>query len=266
MRTLLVDADIMAFKAAAATEGVYYFGGKGEDPAIDENLDEALDVAARDIDAVTKKLKADRVIVCLTDDVDLASGEITNFRRGVYPKYKQLRLANRRPSTLRKVKDFYAERFECYQRPGLEADDAMGILATHSTLVPGEKVIVSEDKDMQTIPGLLFNPRKNWRKPRVITELDADRYFLEQTLTGDSTDGYPGCPGVGPKSPWVDLVRKAKDLQSAWAVTRTAFQYHGLTTADALTQARCARILRAQDWDFKGRKVRLWVPPVESRG
>ena len=34
----------------------------------------------------------------------------------------------------------------------LEADDVMGIMAT-STMLDGEKVIVSEDKDMKTILG-----------------------------------------------------------------------------------------------------------------
>jgi hypothetical protein len=31
-----------------------------------------------------------------------------------------------------------------------------------------------------------------------ITEAQADRFHMIQTLTGDVTDGYPGCPGIGP--------------------------------------------------------------------
>lgn len=265
-RTLLVDADIMAYKAASATEGVYHFNGPDEEPAVDENLDEALEVAERDIERVANLLKATKVIVCLTDDIDQATGEVNNFRVDSYPQYKQKRLAVRRPSTLEKVKEFYSKRYETYQRPRLEADDCMGILATHPTLIPGEKIIVSADKDMKTIPGLLFNPRSNKRKPTLISELDADRYFMEQTLTGDSTDGYPGCKGIGPKSPFVEAVREAKNLQAMWHVVVAAYLSQGLTPEHALAQARCARILRASDWDFSARRPRLWVPPAKSSG
>ena len=264
-RTVLIDADIFAYIASSATEGVFYFNGGDSPPAVDENLEEALAMAERDIEAVANKLKADRIIVCLTDDIDLTTNTVNNFRVDVYQPYKSKRLATRKPSTLLRVKEFYAERYECYQRPRLEADDCMGILATHTTLVPGEKIIVSGDKDMQTIPGLLFNPKKDKRKPRVITELDADRYFMEQALTGDTTDGYPGCRGIGPESPFVAAVRQAKSLRSMWNIVLAGYESKGFTPEDALAQARCARILRASDWDFQARKPRLWTPPTESR-
>lgn len=260
-RTLLVDADIMAYRASSATEGVFYFNGGDQPPAVDDNLDEALEVAARDIENLANKLKASRVIVCLTDDIDQATGEITNFRVGVYPNYKRNRLAVRRPSTLRQVKDFYADRYECYQRPSLEADDCMGILSTSKKLVPGEKIIVSEDKDMQTIPGLLFNPKRD-KTPRRISELEADRYFMQQTLTGDTTDGYPGAKGIGPKSKFVAALAEAKDLRSMWEIVLEGYGTKGYTPEDALVQARCARILRATDWDFHERRPRLWTPPL----
>ena len=31
----------------------------------------------------------------------------------------------------------------------------------------------------------------------IISEEDADYFHMMQTLTGDTTDGYPGCPSVG---------------------------------------------------------------------
>lgn len=264
-RTILVDADIMAYKAASATEGVYHFNGPDEEPAIDDNIDEALRIAQLDIERIANTLKATKIIVCLTDDIDQATGQVNNFRVDSYPQYKQKRLNVRRPSTLDQVKEFYAKHFETYQRPRLEADDCMGILATHPTLVPGEKIIVSADKDMRTIPGLLFNPRKDSRKPKVITELDADRFFMEQTLIGDTTDGYPGCRGIGVKSPFVAAVREAKSLQAMWHVVVAAYLSQGFTADHALAQARCARILRASDWDFTRKAPRLWVPPSGSR-
>lgn len=251
-RTLLIDCDIFAYIASSATEGVFRFNGPDEEPAVDENLEECLEIAKRDIEAVAKKLQATRIVVCLTDE--------RNFRSDVFPAYKQNRAGVRKPSTLRAAKDFYARTYECYQRPGLEADDCMGILSTHKSLIPGEKVIVSSDKDLQGIPGLLFNPRKD-KKIRKVGPIVADRYFFSQVLTGDPTDGYPGCPGIGPKSPYVARLRSCRTVKQMWDVVVEGFASKGLTADDALVQARCARILRASDWDFERKAPRLWSPP-----
>lgn len=251
-RALLIDADIFAYVASSATEGVFYFNGSDSEPAVDENLDAALDIAKRDIEDVANKLKATRVIVCLTDE--------HNFRLDVLPSYKSNRKEVRKPSTLKRIKQFYADNYECYQRPSLEADDCMGILSTHKTLVPGERIIVSTDKDMQTIPGLLFNPKKD-SKPRRISEVAADRYFMSQVLTGDPTDGYKGCPGIGPKSPYVVALNECRTLKQMWSVVLEGYASKGLTADDALVQARCARILRASDWDFSRKAPRLWTAP-----
>lgn len=259
-RTLLVDADIFAFAAASATEGVFLFDGPGRPPAVAKNLDAAFEKARRDIDTIANKLKATKVIVCLTDDVR-EDGTLDNFRCDFYPAYKHKRTTVRRPSTLREVKDFYEKHYETYRRPRLEADDCMGILSTHRTLVPGERVIVSGDKDMQTIPGLLFNPAKD-KAVRRISEEAANRYFMQQAITGDTTDGYPGCRGLGAKSKAVALLGEVSSLEDMWAVVVDAFESKGFTAEDALVQARCARILRASDWDFAARRPRLWVPPV----
>jgi hypothetical protein len=43
------------------------------------------------------------------------------------------------------------EAYETFEREGLEGDDILGILATHPTLVRGEKIIVSIDKDQDNI-------------------------------------------------------------------------------------------------------------------
>lgn len=253
-RTILIDADIVAYKATAATEGVYYFGGKDAAPCVAADFDSAVDKAKEYIDKVANKLKATAVVVCLTDE--------ENFRLSIYPDYKSNRNGKRRPEYLRAVKEYLAQNYETYKRTGLEADDCMGILATHRTLIKGDKIMVSEDKDMKTVPALLFNPEKD-KAPRKVTELEAMRFHLEQTLTGDPTDGYPGCPGIGPRSPFVAAVRDAKSLREAWAAVVAGYASKGRTAEDAIVQARCARILRAEDWDFTQRRPRLWTPPAD---
>jgi DNA polymerase-1 len=87
---------------------------------------------------------------------------------------------------------------------------------------------------------------------------------------GDSTDGYKGCPGIGPKAaekvlagpgdPWANVVaaytdayRKDKDPEKA--------KWLGMDPeALALLNAQLARILRSSDWDSKARRPILWRP------
>src|SRR3546814_11013965 len=86
-------------------------------------------------------------------------------------------------------------RYRVLSEDCLEGDDYIGILATRTS--PMDRVIVSEDKDMQTLPNV-----KIWRQDTLgeTTAESAENFWLYQTLMGDSTDGYKGCPGSGPTS------------------------------------------------------------------
>jgi hypothetical protein len=44
-----------------------------------------------------------------------------------------------------------------------------------------------------------------------------------------------------------------------------AYDKAGLSEEEALTQARVARICRAEDYDRKSKKVNLWEPPVTDK-
>lgn len=265
-RVLLIDADIVAYQAAAFTEKKFDWG-EGSAPVVVSDLEAAIEKANGYIEDVVARLKADKVIVCLTCPDH-------NFRKDVWSGYKANRKDVVKPEQLAAVKAWMAESFETFLRPALEADDCMGILSTHPTLVSGERIIVSEDKDLQTIPGLLFNPAKD-RAVRRITKIAADRYHLTQTVTGDVTDGYPGAIGIGAKSPEVQAIATAKSVTEAWPHVVAAFERsrpikgiedpaerRAAAITEATTQARLARILRHTDWDFKSRKPILWTPLV----
>jgi len=255
MRTLLLDADIIAYKFAfTAEEAIEWDEGLW-------TLHAWLEPTAAQLDdyiaGLVGHLDATDVIVCLTDKA--------NFRKSVLPTYKANRSGKRAPMLLRPLKDHMAENYPTYQRPGLEADDVMGILSTSKKIVTGERIIVSSDKDMKTIPGLLFNPDKD-RKVRNIPVGMANYWFLTQTLTGDKTDGYAGCPGCGPKTAAKILNEflcddTTFDAPSAWSAVLDAYAKKGLGPEEALVQARVARILRARDYDFKNKEVILWTPP-----
>jgi DNA polymerase-1 len=245
--TLLLDSDIIAYQIASVNQQDIDWGDDIQTRSL--NLHKAIEQAEEIVESLLDKLQANTAIVCLTDK--------TNWRKEVLPTYKSNRSGVEKPELLNTVKDYLAGRYDSFIRPSLEADDVMGILSTHPTLIPGKKIIVSEDKDMKTIPGWLFNPRKD-DKPKRIREEEADRYHLYQALIGDSTDGYKGCPGVGPKG--ADKVLDSVSPSDWWRAVVEQYEKKGLTEGDALVQARVARICRADDYDFKKKDVLLWNP------
>lgn len=255
--TILLDADIVAYKFAAANQTSVTFG-EGEEPCVfTQPIQEVGDEVDLYIGELIQQLKADDLIVCLS----CPSSE--NFRKQVLPTYKLNRAHLVPPILLRDVKDYLATHYSTYQRPTLEADDVMGILSTSESIVKGKKIIVSEDKDMQQIPGWLYNPRKD-ESPNYISKHDADYFHLRQTLTGDTVDGYKGCPGIGPKKAAKILMdgddHRHYSVEEMWSRVVETYISKGLTEEDALVQARVARICRTEDYDFKGRKVILWQP------
>lgn len=203
------------------------------------------------------------MIVALSDD--------ERFRPKVMPSYKHNR-KGRKPIVYAPLRQHVHETMKTYQRPGLEGDDVLGILATHPTLVEGEKVIVAIDKDLKQIPGWHYNYGR--REDSYIGEAEAEWFFFMQCLTGDSTDGYPGCPGIGPKTaekilaPFYDVDPDDADCSvlaadKAWQAVVKEYEKKGLGLEVALMNARVARILRHTDYDFKNKEVRLWQPNSE---
>ena len=247
-RVLLIDGDIVAFQQSAAAQRTYVLP-EADAPVVSACPDETLSAVRSLVDRLWEELRADEVIVCLSDD-------FTNFRKKVLPTYKAARVGSSRPALLYDMKDALAQHYRVERWPTLEADDVMGILATQEA--PEEKrCIVSWDKDMLTIPGFVYLPNR-MKKPQQVSEVEANRFWLTQAITGDPTDGYKGCPGVGPKSKFVQAIQEEETLDSMWGHVLAAYESKGLTADDALAQARCARILRHEDWD--GRHPILWKP------
>lgn len=248
--TILLDADIVAFKFACTSEQKVDW----EDGEFTVHPNEALGIESVNqyVDQLMSDLKADDLIVCLTHE--------TNFRYEVYPHYKHNRIGSYRPANLKPLKEYLKHSFKSYEKPGLEADDCLGILATHPSLVQGRKVIVTTDKDLRTVPGLHYNPDKD---AQIVEqpEAAADYFFYTQVLTGDPTDGYPGCRNVGPKRAEKILNGVFEDgPEATWQAILEAYEAKGFDEDFALSQARVARICRHVDYDFKRKKVKLWTP------
>ena len=242
MPAVLVDADIVCFQFASLNEVEYQWDEELASKVIDQ--DRAIDDLEVFIRDLKKELKAEETIFCFST--------APNWRYDVYPSYKSNR-KKEKPSLFYQLKDHVLTNYQCKVKPSLEADDVIGIMAT---LKPGKYIIASIDKDLNQIPGKHFN----WRTGEMtnVSLEEADRFFYRQVLTGDPTDGYPGCPGIGPKT--ADRILDDAG-ENPWPVIVKTYEAKGLTEEDALVQARVARILRKTEYDFKAKKPKLWVPP-----
>lgn len=250
MTLALIDVDTLVYQIAYAAEPAEVDWGDGGVSLLGGDLETSKRLLDQAIGNICADLMGAEPIICLTDS--------ENFRKAIYPRYKAHRTAPK-PTQMGALREHLHATYRAFQRPGLEADDVCGILATSGDrFLKGEKIIVSIDKDLQTVPGRLFNPDKPERGVREISLAEADYWFYWQTLCGDTADGFPGCPGVGPKRAEAILGGPGK---ASWAKVLKAFTDRKLTMEDALTQARLARILRAEDYDFITKKPVLWTPP-----
>src|SRR3546814_6280893 len=120
-RCLLIDADIVAYQFSASNEQRIDLGDGVQSLAADFK---AAKKAARDtIDELVERLKASEIVVCLSDDFD-------NFRKDIYPEYKNNRKSSVRPEHLYDLKEWLGQKYPTRLIQRLEADDVMGILST----------------------------------------------------------------------------------------------------------------------------------------
>jgi DNA polymerase-1 len=240
---LLIDADLILYKAVSSAE---FECDAGDDVwFLSTNLTKAKDHWLSQVDAITRELRSD-------DLVFVFSGP-DNFRKTLIdPTYKGNRVKVRKPLGFKPLREWAFDEYgdRAIFQPVLEADDYIGILATKPN--GPERIVVSADKDFNTIPCRLY---QKGEIHHIDTE-NADLYWLTQALTGDTADGYKGCPGIGAVKAEKLLAGKG----NKWEIVRRAFLKAGLTEQDALTQARLARILRHSDWDSKLKQPILWTP------
>tara|TARA_Y100001937_G_scaffold128266_1_gene203641 strand:- start:92 stop:832 length:741 start_codon:yes stop_codon:yes gene_type:complete len=242
-RTLLIDGDILLYGESAAVEMEFDWGDDWW--TLHGDAREAKERVDVWIANIKELLSATDVVLTLTGH--------KNWRKDVLPSYKANRKGKRKPVVYQELKRYVMDTYKCSVFDSLEADDVMGILQTDPNK-DSETIIVSEDKDMMTVPGKLYRPIRPEEGVQYISPEEADRNHLMQSLMGDSTDGYLGCPGVGPKTAEKILT------ENEWSLVVAAYEKAGLTEADAIVQARVARILRYEEFNQKKEEVLLWNP------
>ena len=237
--SLLIDADYTVYKNCAAAETEIDFG---EDViVVTSKFSEALDKVRRDLFSIATDLG------CFDDSILFFSDSV-NFRKTIDPSYKGHR-NRKKPCGYKRVINALKEEFPVVVMPTLEADDAIGIYATKE---PGH-IICSPDKDMRQISCNLFDLTEGIVE---ITKEEGDRWHLIQTMAGDQTDGYAGIPGIG--------IKRAEALLdehgATWQTVVDAFAAKDLDESVALLNARLAKILQVDDYDFTNQEPILWSP------
>ena len=235
---LLIDADYIVYKSCAAAETELDFGD--DVILVTSNFSDAYSATTRELTKLQNEFGS-------LSDIVLFFSDYKNFRKKVYPDYKGHR-NRKKPCGYKRVVNQLKTEFETIIMPTLEADDALGIYATQ---YPGN-IVVSPDKDMKQIPGKLYNLDETF----TISPEEGAKWHLIQSISGDSTDGYSGVPGIG--------VKRAETLFNkegySWKTVVNAYKAKDLTEADALINARLARILTFDDYDFDKQQPKLWSP------
>ena len=239
---LLIDGDHVLYSACAAVEREVRWDA--ENHVLFSNAEEAWACFERMIDQRMETLGGLEVTLCFSGP--------NVFRHTIYPGYKAGR--SRKPLCYRALLDKAFAKYSCKREDTLEADDLMGILATQGHYDPC--IIVSDDKDLKTIPGQLYR----LGELATISPEDADMKWAMQTLTGDVTDGYPGLPKMGEvtAAKFLGGVWKGS-FESVWPDIVQLYAAKGFDEEYALTMARLARILRHGDYDYKTKEVKLWT-------
>ena len=166
---LLIDADVLAFEASVIAEESIEW--KEEMWTVHADMALAKARVINRVEEFKEKLQAKDVVMCLSDRA--------NFRRKLNPDYKSNRAKARLPIILRQVKQWIIDELDGQLWSTLEADDIISILATDKTM-DEETIVVSIDKDFQSVPGIYYDYNKD--ETHHVSEEEADNYHLIQVV------------------------------------------------------------------------------------
>ena len=136
------------------------------------------------------------------------------FRNEAFPEYKAQR--EETPEDIKRSVPIIKQLLEawhipCLQVDGFEADDVIGTLSMKSGKMGIETYMLTPDKDYGQLVRdniFQFRPRHGGGYEKMGPKEVCAKYGIENTdqiidllaLMGDSSDNFPGCPGVGEKT------------------------------------------------------------------
>ncbi|PPB55985.1 hypothetical protein [Campylobacter hyointestinalis] len=178
---IIIDADSLIYRAATLNEEMFDFGEGGSITEVDYKS--ATECLKESLDDILKETNARDYKAYITGS--------NNFRYEILPSYKSNRKDIKKPELLNALSEFAMSELDFIKVDGMEADDACCIDMTK------EKgcILCHIDKDLNQIAGTHYN----WNKKEFyeVSEQEGLEFFYMQVLTGDPSDGYKGCHGVG---------------------------------------------------------------------
>ena len=242
-KVMIVDGDLIIYKITSALEEAIDWGD--DVWTLHADLAVGKQVFKQNMDWYKNYTKSKEIIIAFSDK--------NNFRKEFDKTYKSHRKKIRKPVCYKALRKWVEKHYHFYTLPNLEGDDVIGILATQHYKT--NNVIISGDKDMRTIP--------TWHcfigddQLEYVDEDKANYNFFTQVLVGDSADGYSGLKGCGAVKASRVLLNK-KTVDELWEAVIKEYERAGFTFEDAFHQARLARILRKDEYDYTTSKPTLW--------
>jgi len=252
---LIIDADTLLYAAACVNMKRHDFADEDVGVCVSIDEDSARQQVETQIDRLLELSERASPVVALTDT--------TNFRKTLLPSYKSNRKHVVRPEPLlSSLREWAIRKYSAVVLPSLEADDVCGILMSHPAWASERPALFSVDKDLNQIPGLHYDA--DMGELYEVSRDDGDLFFYMQVLTGDSGDGYGGCPGIGIKKAARALAKTPMGLPR-WEVVTKLYEDRGKTYADAVVMARMAFLLRHDNYNIDTKEITsLWLPPQHS--
>lgn len=233
----MIDADIVAFRTAAASE-------KEDFGICRYYIDQLID---------------DIMLNCRGDTYELFISGKGNFRYNIYPEYKANRDGSYIPRHREDAKQYLIDKGANVSE-GCEADDMMGVAQCSAE---EDTIIASLDKDLLMIPGRHYSWEISgrskdtpWTKPaiwREMADIDCLRWFYTQCITGDIADNIKGIKGRGKK--WAEnALDPCETEQEMFDVVREEF---GIDE-EFLLNGRCLWLWRelGDDWIKRFNKLK----------
>lgn len=193
--------------------------------------------------------------------------------------YKGNRDPDHKPHWYQQIRNYLTSEWGARVVTGREADDECSIIGWQHIHQgdPDGYVIATIDKDLDQIPGWHYNYHKQVFYKQSAD--DAERFFWEQCLSGDATDGIPGCTKVGTVGAkrliddWIVAASrdKPRDRQSVQEYIWAQIVYEYSKSRDkkgcpyvgrdpAAVALEMARLVYLQHHEGE-----LWVPPGEPK-
>ena len=191
-------------------------------------------------------------------------GGETNFRDDLatISIYKGTRSQDK-PIFYEQIREYMINHWNAIVVEGWEADDQLAMEATKD---PENTIVVSDDKDLNTVPCLRYIPGKDvlFR----VSEQDALLWFYSQCVIGDPIDGIIGIPGSGKMAAYNALKDCDSEMDMYISVWNVYHRYidnishvaAGLNDANEMLLENARLLWMVRETDENNQPV-MWQPP-----